>query len=104
MTDDTPRDFLAGLFRRAVRAADPRDTIAAHLPDPPRGRTVVIGAGKAASRMAAALETLWPTPLEGVVIDRYGPVTPTKKITVLQASHPVPDTAGLEGAKALLAA
>ncbi|HWJ89414.1 MAG TPA: glycerate kinase [Pelagibacterium sp.] len=104
MTDDTPRDFLAALFRRAVRAADPRDTIAAHLPDPPRGRTVVIGAGKAASRMAAALESVWPAPLDGVVIDRYGPITPTKKIKVLQASHPVPDVAGLAGAKALLAA
>lgn len=102
MTDIDPRTFLTALFRCAVKAADPRDAIGAHLPEPPKGRTVVVGAGKAASRMAAALEGLWEGPLEGVVIDRHGKITSTKAIKVLQAAHPVPDQAGLKGSHALL--
>lgn len=102
MTDIDPRTFLTALFRCAVKAADPCDAIASHLPEPPKGRTVVVGAGKAASRMAAALESLWDGPLEGVVIDRHGKVTSTKNIRVVQAAHPVPDQAGLSGARALL--
>ncbi|WP_332717888.1 glycerate kinase type-2 family protein [Pelagibacterium mangrovi] len=102
MTDIDPRTFLTALFSCAVKAADPRDAIAAHLPERPKGRTVVIGAGKAASRMAAALESLWDGPLEGVVVDRHGKITPTEKIKVLQAAHPVPDRAGLLGSRALL--
>ena len=102
MTDIDPRTFLTALFRCAVKAADPRDAIAPHLPEPPKGRTVVVGAGKAASRMAAALESLWGGPLEGVVVDRHGAVTPTERIKVLQAAHPVPDANGMAGSRALL--
>tara|TARA_R100000365_G_scaffold3339_1_gene10823 strand:- start:5674 stop:6072 length:399 start_codon:yes stop_codon:yes gene_type:complete len=102
MTITDPRGFLSELFDCAVRAADPGDAIAAHLPERPRGRTIVIGAGKAASAMAAALEALWDGPLEGIVIDRHGEITPTRQIKVLQAAHPVPDSAGLAGARALL--
>jgi hydroxypyruvate reductase len=101
MVSDT-RGFLSDLFNCAVRAADPRDAIAGHLPDRPRGRTVVVGAGKAASAMAAALESLWDGPLEGVVIDRHGEISPTRQIKVFQAAHPVPDAAGLAGSRALL--
>lgn len=101
MTEIDPRTLLTALFRCAVKAADPRDTLAAHLPERPRGRTVVIGAGKASSRMAAALESLWDGPLDGVVIERHGKVTPTERIRVLQAAHPVPDANGIAGSRAL---
>ncbi len=99
-----PRAFLALLFDAAVKAADPRLQLAAHLPPKPRGRTIVVGAGKAASQMAAALEAVWDGPLSGTVVARHGPVEPTKHINVLQAAHPVPDRYGIPGAKALLAA
>lgn len=104
MTEIDPRTFLTALFRCAVKAADPRDALAAHLPERPKGRTVVVGAGKASSRMAAALESLWEGPLEGVVIDRHGEVTPTGRVKVLQAAHPVPDENGIAGSRALLEA
>ena len=97
-----PRAFLASLFHIAVKAADPLEAIRARLPRPPRGRTVVIGAGKAASQMAAALETLWDSPLEGAVVAQHGPVAECRRITVLQAAHPVPDDAGLVAAERLL--
>lgn len=96
------RDFLEKLYRSAVRAADPRIGIAKHLPEPPMmGRTVVVGAGKGAAQMAAALESLWDGPLEGLVVTRYGYACPTRHIRVLEAAHPVPDLAGLHAAKAL---
>ena len=90
-----PRAFLASLFHAAVEAADPVAAIRAHLPERPRGRTVVIGAGKAASQMAAALESLWNGPLQGAVVAQHGPVAACRQIEVLQAAHPVPDEAGL---------
>jgi glycerate 2-kinase len=92
---DSPRAFLASLFNIAVQAADPVAAIRAHLPASPKGRTVVIGAGKAASQMAAALESLWDGPLEGVVVAQHGPVAACKHIEILQSAHPVPDEAGL---------
>ena len=98
-----PRPFLVSLFDTAVIAADPLAAIRAHLPPPPKGRTVVIGAGKAASQMAAAFEACWDGPFEGVVVARHGPVEPCDRIRVLQSAHPVPDAAGLEGSRALLA-
>jgi glycerate 2-kinase len=97
-----PRAFLTSLFAAAVRAADPLAAMAAHLPQRPKGRTLVIGAGKAASQMAAALESLWNGPLEGVVVARHGPVARCQQIRVLRAAHPVPDEAGLLGAETLL--
>ena len=99
----TPEDraFLAGLFDAAVAAADPARALAAHLPEPPRGRTVVIGAGKGAAQLAAAFEALWDGPLQGVVVTRYGYACPTRAIRVIEAAHPVPDAAGLAASAAL---
>ena len=93
----TPQDraFLTGLFDAAVRAADPMAALRAHLPARPKGRVVVIGAGKGAAQLAAAFETLWDGPLSGVVVTRYGYACPTRQIRVLEAAHPVPDQAGL---------
>ncbi|MGE6786369.1 glycerate kinase type-2 family protein [Ensifer adhaerens] len=98
------RPFLIRLFEAAVRAADPYEAIKAHLPDPPKGRTVVVGAGKAASQMAAAFEKLWQHSFSGTVVARHGPVEPCETITVLQSAHPVPDEAGLVASDALLKA
>lgn len=97
-----PRVFLASLFDAAVKAADPRLQLATHLPPKPKGRTIVVGAGKAASQMAAALEAVWDGPISGIVVARHGPVEPTKYINILQAAHPVPDEHGILGAQALL--
>ncbi len=97
------RELLEALFAAAVKAADPLTGIKKHLPTPPKdGRTVVIGAGKGAAQMAAALETVWDGPLSGVVVTRYGYGCETKSIEILEASHPVPDAAGLAGAKRLM--
>lgn len=97
-----PRALLESLFRAAVAAADPAAAIAAHLPERPKGRTVVVGAGKAASQMAAALERLWDAPLKGAVVAQHGPVATCTRIRVMQAAHPVPDAAGLAAADHLL--
>jgi hydroxypyruvate reductase len=101
----TDRELLQALFDAAVKAADPLTGIVKHLPAPPaNGRTVVIGAGKGAAQMAAALESVWTGPLTGVVVTRYGYGCETKSIEILEASHPVPDAAGLAGAKRLVEA
>lgn len=93
----TPQDraFLAGLFEAAVRAADPQAALQPHLPARPKGRLVVVGAGKGAAQLAAAFESLWDGPLEGVVVTRYGYGCATRAIRVIEAAHPVPDAAGL---------
>lgn len=96
-----PRLFLTGLFEASVAAADPNRTIARYLPERPKGRTVVIGAGKGSAQMAAALEKLWDGPLEGVVVTRYGFGVACNRIEILEAAHPVPDAAGAAGAKRL---
>lgn len=95
------RDVLTALFDAAVAAADPARALSAHLPARPKGRTVVIGAGKGAAQLAAAFEALWDGPLEGVVVTRYGYSCPTQQIRVLEAAHPVPDEAGLRASTAL---
>ncbi|WP_135450583.1 glycerate kinase type-2 family protein [Tabrizicola caldifontis] len=100
MTDED-RAFLTALFRSAVAAADPERALAAHLPARPRGRTVVVGAGKGAAQLAAAFERLWDGPLGGVVVTRYGYGCPTRSIRVMEAAHPVPDPAGLAASAAL---
>ena len=101
-----PRGFLRALYDAAVARALPGEITAAHLPPPPRGRTVVVGAGKAGGAMAAAVDALWPAdaPLSGLVVTRYDHVPPayrTKpgRIEVVEASHPVPDAAGREAAR-----
>ena len=98
------RDLLASLFDAAVAAAMPEAGIRAHLPEPPRGRTVVIGAGKGAAQLAQALEQAWEGPLSGVVVTRYGYGAPCERIEVLEAAHPEPDAAGLEATRRLFAA
>ena len=98
------RELLLGSFHAALRAADPLHIVPNHLPPPPRGRTVVVGAGKAAASMASAVESHWPAgkPLEGLVVTRYGHGLATKRIEVIEASHPVPDDAGEKAAKRIL--
>ncbi|SEB47243.1 glycerate 2-kinase [Nitratireductor aquibiodomus] len=97
-----PKAFFTTLFDAAVAAADPAKTIRAFLPEKPRGRTIVVGAGKGAAQMAAALEDSWDGPLGGVVVTRYGYGAPARMIDVLEAAHPVPDEAGLSGARRLM--
>jgi glycerate 2-kinase len=101
MIDPRKRDFLAGLFQAAVERADPRRALLGALPAKPVGRTVVIGAGKGAAQLAAAFEDLWDGPLSGAVVTRYGYAAPCRSIRVLEASHPVPDQAGLAATRAL---
>ncbi len=102
--DASARAVLRAIFDAAVAAADPRRVLAQHLPDKPRGRCVVVGAGKSAAVMAAALEAAWPdVPLGGVVVTRYGHAVPTARITVLESSHPVPDANGEAAARRILA-
>jgi len=88
------KDFLVALFDRAVAVADPMQSLAAALPPKPAGRVVVIGAGKASARMAEAVEAEWG-PCEGLVITRYGYGRPCQGIEIVEASHPVPDAAGV---------
>lgn len=98
-----PRELLARLFAHAVRAADPAACVPQHLPRPPRGRTLVVGAGKAAAAMARAVEEHWPGELSGLVVTRYGHGVPCERIEVVEASHPVPDAAGQDAAARILA-
>ncbi len=98
-----PETFLRALFAAAVDAALPEKSVPRHMPEPPRGRTVVIGAGKASAAMANAFEENWSGPLEGLVVTRYGHAVPTRHIRVVEASHPVPDVAGERAAAEMLA-
>ena len=79
------RSFLISLFDAAVAAADPTEALRSYLPGRPDGRTIVIGAGKGAAQLAAAFEELWGTPVEGVVVTRYGYAVPCKNIRVLES-------------------
>ena len=87
------------MFDAAVAAAQPALCLPPHLPQPPKGRTIVIGAGKASAAMARALEDHWSGPLEGLVVTRYGYEVPCERIEIVQAAHPVPDAAGIEAAE-----
>jgi glycerate 2-kinase len=100
---DNAHAFLRGLFDKALAAADPARRVAAHLPRPPAGRTIVLGAGKAAAAMAKAVEAHWQGPLSGLVITRYGHGLPCRSIEVVEAGHPLPDSAGTAAAARLLA-
>lgn len=104
-----PRAFLHALFETSVRSAQPLHGMRAWLPAPPRGRTLVLGAGKAGGSMAQALEALWPAdaPLSGLVVTRYGHAPPrpsglAQRIEVVEAAHPVPDAAGMAAAQRML--
>lgn len=101
------KEFFTKLFQAAVNAADPERTIASHLPPRPKGRTIVIGAGKGSAQMASAFEKAWAVKypgaaIEGVVVTRYGFGAACKHIDIIEASHPVPDAAGLVASKRLL--
>ena len=96
------RALLEASFRAAVAAADPLHIVAPHLPSPPKGRTYVAAAGKAAASMAAAVEQHWRGELSGIAITRYGHGVPTKRIRVVEAGHPVPDKAGQSAAREIL--
>ncbi|GAB4063878.1 glycerate kinase [Uliginosibacterium sediminicola] len=98
----TSRDFLESLFQAAIAAAKPEDCVARNLPERPKGRTVVIGAGKAAASMARGVEQNWDGPLCGAVVTRYGYGVPTSRIEVIEAAHPVPDQAGMLAAQRIL--
>jgi hydroxypyruvate reductase len=97
-----PRDLLLSLFRAALAVVDPMAAVPKHLPKPPKGRTIVVGAGKASAAMAAAVERHWPGPLEGLVVTRYGHGVPCRKIEIIEASHPVPDERGRDAARRIL--
>ena len=104
-----PRELLLASFRAALTAADPLLIVPRHLPPPPKGKTLVVGAGKAAAAMAKAVENAWPAdqPLEGIVITRYAHGyegdDALKRIRVVEAGHPVPDDAGEHAAKEIFA-
>jgi glycerate 2-kinase len=100
MTD--PKSFLVSIFNAAVAAADPEKTIRDHLPAKPKGRTIVIGAGKGSAQMAAAFEKVWDGPIDGLVVTRYGYGAKCERIEIIEAAHPVPDAAGLEASRRLL--
>jgi glycerate 2-kinase len=98
-----PLALLRSLFDAAVAAADPARIVPGHLPAPPKGRTIVVGAGKAAAAMAAAVEKHWRGPLGGLVVTRAGHGAPTERIRVVEAGHPNPDSAGMAAAGEILA-
>jgi glycerate 2-kinase len=102
--DASARDLLIGSFKAALAAADPLQLVPQHLPQPPKGRTLVVGAGKAAAAMALAVEQNWPAeaPLGGLVVTRYQHGLLTNRITVIEAGHPVPDEAGATAAHEIL--
>src|SRR5579862_1605643 len=97
------RDLLRALFDAALAAADPGRAIAAHLPPPVAGRTLVVGAGKASAAMARAFEAAWRGPLEGIVVTRRGHAVACERIEIVEASHPMPDPAGEAAARRILA-
>lgn len=104
MSPERIRELLTGSFNAALSAADPLQIVPGHLPPPPKGRTLVVGAGKAAAAMALAVEQNWPAsaPLDGLVITRYQHGLPTRRLTVVEAGHPVPDSAGEQAAAGIL--
>lgn len=91
---ENPKDFLRALFDAGVAAANPLLVVPPFLPKPPKGKTVVIGAGKASAAMARAVEDNWEGELSGLVVTRYGFSVPCQRIEIIEASHPVPDAAG----------
>ena len=97
-----PEPFLRDLFEAAVAAADPAKTLADYLPERPKGRVLVVGGGKASAKMAQAVEAVWG-PCEGLVVVPYGSLLPTQGIELVEARHPVPDTAGEAAARRILA-
>lgn len=100
MTD--PKKFLLSLFDAAVAAAQPSLCVPTYLPEPPKGRCIVIGGGKAGGAMAAAVEKHYDSEISGLVITRYDYAVPCEHIEIIEAAHPVPDAAGMAGAERML--
>ena len=97
------RAALRAIFDAAVASAKPETVIASHLPEKPKGRCIVVGAGKASAAMAAGLEAAWPdVPMSGLIVTRYDHAVPTQRLEVVEAAHPVPDVAGLQAAARIL--
>ncbi|PVX35346.1 glycerate kinase [Janthinobacterium sp. 78] len=101
-TTPAPRALLQAMFQAAIEAAQPSHCVPPHLPPAPKGRLIVIGAGKASAAMAHAVEQHWPGPLSGLVVTRYGYAVPCERIEIVEASHPVPDAAGMQAAQRML--
>ncbi len=102
MTPGDEPTLLRSLFDAAIAAADPAKVVPPHLPPPPRGRTIVLGAGKASAAMAKAVEDHWPGPLTGLVVTRYGHAVTCQRIEIVEAAHPVPDRHGADAARRIL--
>ncbi len=102
MDDALARAFLRRLFDAAIAEADPALVVPRRLPAAPKGRTIVVGAGKASAAMARALEDNWPGELTGLVVTRYGHAAPCKRIEIVEAAHPVPDERGRDAAQRIL--
>src|SRR3984957_11371761 len=94
--------LLRRMFDAAIASAQPSLCVPPHLPAAPRGRLIVVGAGKASAAMARAVEQNWPGPLSGLVVTRYGYAVPCDRIDIVEAAHPVPDEAGMRGAQRML--
>src|SRR6202790_5443743 len=97
-----PRVLLRTMFDTAIASAQPALCVPPHMPAPPRGRLVVVGAGKASAAMARAVEDNWSGPVSGLVVTRYGYAVPCERIDIVEAAHPVPDAAGMHAAHTLL--
>jgi glycerate 2-kinase len=102
MAFHSPRQLLLAMLQAAITAALPEHCVPPHLPSPPRGRTVVVGAGKASAAMARAVEDNWSGELSGLIVTRYGHAVPTRRIEIVEAAHPVPDAAGRVAAERIL--
>src|SRR5271163_506202 len=100
--DSSPRALLTAMFHAAIASAQPAVCVPPHLPEPPRGRLIVVGAGKASAAMAQAVEQHWPGPLSGLVVTRYGYGVPCERIEIVEAAHPVPDASGMRAARSML--
>jgi glycerate 2-kinase len=97
-----PEQLLRRMFDAAIASAQPALCIPAHLPQAPKGRLIVVGAGKASAAMAQAVEKNWPGELSGLVVTRYGYAVPCERIEIVEAAHPVPDAAGMQAAQRML--
>ncbi len=102
LSEPTPRALLRQMFDAAIASAQPALCVPPHLPAAPRGRLIVVGAGKASAAMARAVEQNWSGPLCGLVVTRYGYAVPCERIEIVEAAHPVPDAAGMHAAQRML--
>ncbi len=102
MSPEATRKFLREMFDAAVAAAMPAQCVPQHMPANPKGRTIVVGAGKASSAMAQAFEQAWNGPIKGLIVTRYGHAVPCKQVEIVEAAHPVPDDAGAKAAQRML--